>query len=232
MKNLTLIAIGVKIVKKSNRKVYIFIATLLIPIYVIIGSLVGGFIRVRNVFDEMYYAMSETRSLPFTLARYTDRSEMVYIDRKAIDEFGSFTIMYDQGFTEDAFIRLDGNIVRKDFMLAVRLGFEDYFETDGESGYYMWIQFEYYVDSKTIIALPLEVCSHEYQTDEGTSRMNRASARSFLTERGINKDKIEEWSQYYLYDKILSDWFRYNGWCSKFNMDNLGDVVMVWDQWE
>jgi hypothetical protein len=41
--------------------------------------------------------------------------------------------------------------------------------------------------------------------------MEREDARSFMTEHGIDIKMIEEWNQYYLYDKVLADWFRYNG---------------------
>jgi hypothetical protein len=192
---------------------------------------VNAAIRVQNVFDEMYYALSETSALPLTLADYSDASYVSSINREVIDEFGQFNVHYNQSFDDTAYIALLGDINGKTIIVGVRIDFDDYESTNGESGYCVWLNYEYDVNSKTLSGLPLRVIEREYTRREDSFSMTREDARSFLGEHDIDIAKVEEWNQYYLYEKVLSDWFRYNGWQSRFNLNNLGNVKMVWDQW-
>jgi hypothetical protein len=187
--------------------------------------------KVQNIFDEMYYALSETSIIPPTLADYSDLSYVDAINRKIIDEFGRFRIYYDQSFDSYAQIRLIGDINEKKISIYVRIDFEDYEITNGRLGYCIWLVYEYDVNKKTLSGLPLEVVQAEYTHRTDSIVMAREDARSFLTEHGIDIEMIEEWNQYYLYDKVLADWFRYNGWRSRFSINNLGNVKIVWDQW-
>jgi hypothetical protein len=199
----------------------------LVPVFFITYPL----IKVQNVFDEMYYAMPETRSFPLTSTYYTNSSRVRYINRESIDEFGWFIVQYDESFLENAYIQLLGNILRKELYIRIGLNFEDYLETEGRSGYRIWIEYKYDVSSKILVAAPLEVYSSEYSISERASRMNRTSARNFLIENGIDKEQIEEWNQHYLYDKVLADWFQYNRGKTKFSSSTLGNAKIVWDQW-
>jgi hypothetical protein len=209
------------------KKGHVLALVLLIPIFFCVNAV----IRVQNVFDEMYYALSETSTLPLTLADYSDFSYVSSNNREIIDEFGRFHVYYDQSFEDTAYILLLGDINEKKISVCVQLAFDDYESTSGKSGYCIWLNYEYDVSNKTLFGLPLSVQESEYTHREGSFKMTREDARSFLDEHDIDIAKIEEWNQHYLHEKVLSDWFRYNGWQSRFSLNNLGNVKIVWDQW-
>jgi hypothetical protein len=187
--------------------------------------------KVQNVFDEMYYALSETSIIPLTLAKYSDLSNVNSINREVIDENGWFFIVYNDSFAESAYIYLHGKTNEKKIAIQVQLAFDGYRESKATSGYCIWLIYEYSIVSKELVALPMEIMDPEYQSPRNVFIMEREDARSFMTEHSIDIEKIEEWNQYYLCDKVLADWFRYNGWRSRFSINNLGNVKIVWDQW-
>ena len=87
--------------------------------------------------------------------------------------------------------------------------------------------YAYYFKTKTLEIKPLTIYTRDHAKLGVEAEINDAAeVDAFLREHGITREYIERYKNYFLYDKILTDWVNGNSKHSKFNIGNYGDFKL------
>ena len=205
----------------------------------VVALVVGGFFhwenrRIHNVFDEMYVSVvMQTRNwnvfheagVRFNYPEYTDArfGFVKAINGLAhdIDNKDFFWGGYDKGALKDTedisiYVHLDD----QDFFLA--------FDYEIEQDKYLKYRCVYSFKTKAFEIEPLKIYTRnadQYGVEVVVDDGQQVSA--FLHEHNISRESIERYRDYFLYDKLLTDWITDNSKHTKFAVDNYGDFKLI-----
>jgi len=195
---------------------------------------VGSRIMIRNAFDEMYYAHEGTTNIPWTFASY-DNAQLYRFGHLDGDSYrfpkeGVFRENYvgDNFLKSNELIKIQGNTIEQTLSFICRVGYGIYASKEESEGTGIWFEYTYDIEKKTLTMKPLYL--QKYQLEQGTSFIYDAEiVAEFLASKEVTREEIEEWNDYFLYQKVLADWFRANG-MSRFSMRNLGNMEIIDNQ--
>jgi len=194
---------------------------------------VGSRVIVQNVFDEMYYAQGRTSRMPWTLTNYhntqiNQRNEDFFRYYRETNFWENYHV---NGFlNDDEAILLRGDMENKTISFVCRVGYDGYVQTSGDAGTALWFKYSYHVEIKILTLEPLSISSHAIIVERDAFAVSDVDVVSeFLASQEITPEKIQEWNDYFLYQKILKDWFRANG-VSRFSLRNLGNLEIIDNQ--
>lgn len=189
---------------------------------------------IQNVFDEMYYAHEKTTLIPFTQTHYKN----THINHKAEDTFrypdderffenyliGSFT-------NDNELIQIQGYMREKILKFSCKVGFDGYEESHAMTGTALWLEYRYDIKQRTLFIDPLSIASFDLTVSHNTFSVNDTNVvREFLESKGLAEVDIEKWNNYFLYEKVLSDWFQANTGKTHYSMENLGNLEIINNQ--
>ena len=181
--------------------------------------------KVKNVFDEMYYAEFQSfpklytstsyskliranilKCLPLNVRNYFPHAKNEYYRADAVNENEYLKIGY--------YKVNDKNSLK---ILGLRFNEKD----DGSLRFY----FIYEVETKKLkIVKPDILLSEDSDTDSNTNDPKEVS--KFMQKNDLTEEDLADYQDYFLYEKVLTDWFTHNP-KSRFSLDDLGDVEIV-----
>lgn len=182
--------------------------------------------KVKNVFDEMYYA--DVQPIPKI---YTSTSFQPLVVAKVLENIpDNVKRNYGQNINLESYLEqsLQGNerlnlYFGKNKEEVRVIGSLNYSKDPNESEA-LQIIYTYQMKSKKITET-IEVLSEEYaETDFRTSELKEIE--KFMEEHDITEENLTYYREYFLYRKLLPDWFAHNP-KSRFTLDDLGDIEIV-----
>ena len=215
-----------------------------VVVSVVVGVLVaalvvGGFFhwenrRIHNVFDEMYVSVvMGTRNwnvfheagVRFNYPEYTD-ARFGFV--KAInglahdpDNKDFFWGGYDKGVLKDT-ERITLFIELEEQTLSIAASHEI------ENTQCLYFEYEYSFKEKTIEIKPLTIFTYDYyELNVEMAIDDGQQVSAFLHEHNISRESIERYRDYFLYDKLLTDWITGNSKHTKFAVNNYGDFKLI-----
>lgn len=200
---------------------------LILALIFIIGS--GHYlfktIKVKNVFDEMYYAQFQSipglytstsysglikadilKSLPRNVRNHYSYLKTEYYKIEAMNEGERITLVFFQDENEGEILEYVG-IMEGKREVALR---------------YNYI---YEVETQTMKIVKPDLVASEYRETENSTN-DPKEIMKFLQENNLTEKDLKDYQNYFLYEKVLSDWFEHNP-NSRFSMDDLGDVEII-----
>ena len=215
-----------------------------VVVSVVVGVLVvalvlGGFFhwenrRIHNVFDEMYVSVvMQTRNwnvfheagMRFNYPEYTD-ARFGFV--KETGRMG--LLMYsDHSFMsvyKETSLNAGEDVVIRVFSDDETMRISAYIETgiDQELNF----KYCYSFKSRTLEIEPLKIYTRnadQYGVEAVVDDGQQVSA--FLHEHNISRAYIEGYRDYFLYDRLLTDWLTGNSKYTKFAVDNYGDFKLI-----
>lgn len=197
----------------------------------IISLLFGGHYifkaaKVKNVFDEMYYA--DVQPIPKI---YTTTSFQPLVVAKVLENIpDNVKKNYARNINLESYLEkaLQGNesldiYFDKNREELTAIGALNYSKDSNESEA-LQVIYTYQMKSKKVTET-IAVLSEEYpETDYRTSELKEIE--KFMEAHDLTKEDLTYYREYFLYEKLLADWFAHNP-KSRFSLDDLGDVKVV-----
>ena len=200
-------------------------------IIIILIVLVGGVYlfresKVKNVFDEMYYAdvqsvpkmYTSTSFQPLLLARilkklpndtrknYLPDTSLINYAEESLEANEDISVYFDKSKKE-----------------VIVIGALDY-SNDPNKLEVLQIVYTYQIKSKKVTET-IEVLSDEYsKTKYRTS--NQKEIKKFMEDHDLTEKDLAYYQEYFLYEKLLTDWFGRNI-KSRYSRDDLGEVEII-----
>lgn len=208
-----------------DKKRKIILGTILVVAMLLSGFLYyRNFIRVKNVFDQMYYTMVQNHFDWWGGNRTTlfgNMEQLVSRDPEVSHiEEGFFIEMYKNEYLEkNQSISID--FIKKDRKIVFSFGYE-FPETDER----MWLTYSYDIKSKRLLKEPVTIVSEQYEDAEHFNT-NEDDINDFLSRHSLTRTEMDELHEWFLYDRILADWFDANGNKTRFSLENLGRYTFV-----
>lgn len=174
--------------------------------------------KVKNVFDEMYYAEIQTVPMIYTSTSFSNLIKVGKLKNLSLNmknEYPHFKqeIYTKESLEENEYIIIVFNTDEENLRIN---GIKDY----GEEGLRYTVI--YHLESQKLILGNVEIVSDRYrETDYSTNDPNEFT--KFMHENNLTEEDLVDYQNYFLYEKVLSDWFSDNP-KSRFSMDDLGDV--------
>ena len=190
--------------------------------FIFVGTLVfTQFIRIQNVFDQMYYTRIRTHydwwegALGGLGNKQSSFSKMPQIEPVSRDEESFYTEM--QGFMnyyQDEYLREGESLVidcrsneKKVYIVA----------TKRFNGFEIVYSYTYDIEEK---------CLKEKVGYVGEKTTVDIQEVLLMVEKsGLTKEDLLQYKKYFLYDKLLTDWLAVNE--SRFSINDLGNVEFI-----
>ncbi|HEX6594765.1 MAG TPA: TipC family immunity protein [Bacillota bacterium] len=83
----------------------------------------------------------------------------------------------------------------------------------------------YYLESDKLIIKHPEVVSEKYRNNDYSTNDPKEIAK-FMEKHHLTEEDLAKYQDYFLYEKVLTDWFEHNP-KSHFSLDDLGKVEIV-----
>ena len=197
----------------------------------IISLLFGGHYifkaaKVKNAFDEMYYA--DVQPIPKI---YTTTSFQPLVVAKVLENIpDNVKKNYARNINLESYLEksLQGNerlnlYFDKNKEEVRVIGSLNYSKDPNESEA-LQIIYTYQMKSKKVTET-IAVLSEEYaETDYRTSDLKEVG--KFIEDHDLTEEDLTYYREYFLYEKLLPDWFAHNP-KSRFSLDDLGGVEIV-----
>lgn len=181
--------------------------------------------KIKNVFDEMYYAQFQSfprlytstsysklikanilENLQQTVRNFYPDLKLEYYRDEILNKYEGITLVFIQEENGERVFELIG-IKENETHEALRF------------------YFIYKVETKELkIVKPDIVLSEDSDTDNGINGSNEIA--EFMEKNDLVEEDLADYQNYFLYEKVLSDWFAHNP-KSRFSLDDLGDVEIV-----
>ena len=198
---------------------------LLIIALLVAGSLFyHNFFKIGNVFDQMYYTRIRTTYNWFGGNRVTLFQNMEQLKNIPRDmelyctEEGFFFENYKEEYLEEnQSISFDFSKARLTIAFTFAYRFPD---TDERIS----LVYTYYLENRELIKRPIRIVGDQYTNSFSE---NKDDIDDFLSRHDLTWEEIEELHNWFLYDKILVDWFEANDAKSRFSLNNLGRFTLV-----
>ena len=186
------------------------------------NSIYRNYIRIQNVYDQMYYTRIRTHYDWWCGAmggfgnKADSFSKMPQIEQVSRDEESYYT---SEGYFENVYLP---EYLGKGERLSIGCGRNTgtvYIEAKKQFNEFTIIYY-YDYDIRTKIMQESVECynADEYLTDiQGVCKM--------AGEFGLSKEDLIEYKKYFLYDKLLTDWLAANS--SRFSVSDWGNVEFV-----
>ncbi len=204
--------------QKASRKKMIFIITFsVILVITLLFVTWKGFqrMKVQNIFDEIYYAEPKSAGHSLTATRITKMQTLVHRqeqDRYPLEDRSMFHYAPDNLKTGEA---LGITVYFKQQALDIT-----YTITFGENQS-LQLNARYDVSQRELTYNPVSVTNQE-----GVSVTEAEAVQQFLREHEITSEMLSRYPQYYLVDKLATDWCAGNGDASRFTAQERGDFTI------
>ena len=205
-----------------NKKVIVVIVASLIGLLFVGNSIYKKYIRIQNIFDQMYYTRVRTHydwwggAMGGGGNKATSFSIMPQIEPVSRDSESNYTA---DGFFVNRYML---KYLEKDESLVVK--FDRNLGTvkieAGRQFDEFTIVYRYYYDIKTKI---MQESVNYYSEDKDSSDIQEVYR--LANESGLSKEDLIEYKKYFLYDKLLTDWLAVNS--SRFSISDWGRVEFV-----
>ena len=208
---------------------------LVMIIVIIVLVLLGGekiyrrLTRVQNVFDQMYYIRMEDAKYYWLGRRDISFRNMKQLRmQRGEDPNGAemYWDVYREGYREEEHrIQLIFNKRTKYIVFFATWHFEEESEL-------VRFTYRYDVTKKILEKGLIDIIEDAFGTTGKDSRelTEQEEIDEFLKRRNLIWDELEEFQEYFLYEKILVDWFEANSKGNKFSIDNLGEYVETMEE--
>ena len=186
------------------------------------NSIYKNYIRIQNVFDQMYYTRIRTHydwwcgAMGGPGNEADSFSKMPQIEQVSRDSESNYTA---DGFFVNRYIL---KYLEKDERLVVKFDRNlSIIKIEAEKQFNEFtIIYIYYYDIKTKIMKESVVY---YSDDKESSDIQEVCM--LASEEGISKEDLIEYKKYFLYDKLLTDWLAANS--SRFSVSDWGNVEFI-----
>lgn len=166
--------------------------------------------KTQNVFDEMYYARAQSISNLYTTTSFANL-KMARVIRNTqinVNEEHASKLMQESyletALQENAELTLFFSGDKKEFKITGILNYS----TDIDWSDRLRIIYKYQLGGKKLIR-EIEIVSGEYgDADYRTSDPKKV--KQFMERHGLTEKDIAYYRNYFLYEKLLSDWFEHN----------------------
>ena len=198
----------------------------------VVAMAMGGYrlyhyMRIKNVFDEIFYSELELKKKGKANpslgnveninkgAGWGSRDDIWYEGYFMLEQYKREVLDADK-YMSIEFI----NGMGREQMLAVKYIFTFAEKID------LYIRYEYYVSKKQVY--------EQISIYDGTLKNNRdietrEEIESYLKKYNISKEEVQALAQEGLYEIFLTDWFEGNKKYTRFSMEDLGDVEIIRD---
>lgn len=203
-----------------------------IALFIIAGMIIVGYsyyehyVKIQNVFDQMFYTRVRTNYDWFgenekTLFDNMEQLEDISKDTELYStQEGIFEERYKKAYTrEDCYITI--NFYKEDKIINFNYRIE--FPSEDER---LWMTYTYDLDRKKLIKEPLSIVSSMYNS-ESQYNTDLFQIKGLLLRHNLTLQEIEQIQYWFLYDRILVDWFDANKEYSRFSLKNLGRFEFV-----
>ena len=171
--------------------------------------------KIDNIFDEMYLSVKYPKisATSFHYMREVGRlTELMDVDDRYLGVYKKSLLNYGEEI--DVFINTEKEIVIINSSIEL--------ETDNKRCLYF--TYNYSFKTKTLDIEPLTVFTYDYfLTNYEMAIDDAVQVDAFLHEHQITREYIEKCRDYFLYDKLLTDWVNGNGKRSRFTVGNYGN---------
>ncbi len=210
-----------------------------------------NYILVDNVFDYMYYSRAEQRLFineneieTMEYEYYEPQNALQYVFSFIGNDISEIQVLSSDYYyfpidelKQDDFIFVDSKYNENYFgtfmkpahfkysieAADMRFSYWMYFESLENPGVYYNVGFKYYYKPHTNILYPqIEFYKNSKAAGFGGDEYTYEEIKVMLSEFNISVKKLEEIHQWFLYDRVLNDFFAYNKYKTRFSMENLG----------
>ena len=204
------------------KKGFVVIVASLIGLLFVGNSIYKNYIRIQNIFDQMYYTRIRTHydwwggTMGGGGNEADSFSKMPQIEPVSRDSESYYTA---EGYFEDRYMP---EYLEKDESLVVicyRIGSAVEISARKKFNDFT-ITYFYDYDVKTKI---MKESVDYYSEDKETSDIQEVCR--LASESGLSKEDLIEYKKYFLYDKLLTDWLAVNP--SRFSISDWGRVEFV-----
>ncbi len=208
-------------------------------ILILVLSFAGGHFvykaaKVKNVFDEMYFAEVQPVSKMYTSTSFQNLvSAQVLENLPHTVRENYLPNLYQEAYKSDALKNNEGISVffDKNEETVTFIGTLDYSKDPaGEKFEGFRFAYLYRVNSKQLIIREIElvIASNELEHQDSETNDPEEIAK-FMEKHNISEEDLIKYEDYFLYDKVLTDWFAHNP-KSRFSLDDLGNVEILREQ--
>lgn len=225
-----LIKNGLIKIKKFLVKFLVICALIVVGIVI---QVITKEVKVDNVFQEYYYSKVQSAPKLYTSTNFEGIEEADIMEDPSFREH-LYGVGYNGSYEDEAlkddeeiYITFDQGKGRKELRISATLILRESEEEEVEQLNYRYV---YSTEDRklNIEKVTYESYYTEYDT-EGEYSIYTNEPEEILyhvEEHDLNLADVEDYIDYFLYDKVLTDWFEHNE-KSKFSMDNLGDVEII-----
>lgn len=207
-----------------DRKKKVIISLVVVVMIILFGvGYYKEFIKVQNVFDQMYYTRVRDSYDWFGGNRGTLFDNMKQLENTIKDEelldtkIGFFGEEYKQEYLDENH-SISITFYREE--REVHFYYRIIFPEESEK---IDMQYTYHLNSRNLVKEPLIIkkwqIGDNYEPITNETEINDFLSRHNLTVKDL--DKLQEW---FLYDKILVDFFDANEGSTRFTIDDMGKV--------
>jgi len=190
--------------------------------------------RIHNVFDEMFVSVvMETGKFDLLYEanlRYK-YPEFTHAGFPFVKEIGKLAHDPDMEYFFWGGYKYNMLDDREDILLSFHLDrqvFHVAAYSEIENTRCLMITYTYNYKTKTLEIEPLAIFTYDYDS-LGVEPLidNGPQVSAFLHEHNISRESIEQYRDYFLYDKLLTDWVNGNGKRSKYMPGNYGNFTII-----
>ena len=193
-------------------------------------------IKVRNVFDEMYYGHEAVNTYHWTQASYRD---VLYLRHSSSLSEYKIPGYISEAFPptlidEDTRVSLGWYLEEGSFKIQVSIIHK--WDEDSENGYIgldremMFLYYQYNTKEKKMIYQPIALYSNSYK-EEGKIRPDDPEIISqYMQEFDITREDISNINETVIFETLLPMWFHGNEGKTNYSMENLGKLEIVNNQ--
>ena len=204
----------------------IYIITIILFVIGGVGHYMFKENKVKNVFDEMYYAQFQSipklytstsysklirenilKSLPRNVRNHYPDLKNEYYKADALNENEKITLVFYQDEENNRRLQVIG---------------VNYYEDVEEN---LRFYFIYDIETKELKFVKPDIVSSMYR-DTDYSTNDPEVIAEYMQKHDLTEEDLADYQEYFLYEKVLTDWFAHNP-KSRFSLDDLGDVEIV-----
>ena len=198
----------------KQKKIILFSIAILICLTLVLGVFViMGNRKIDNVFDEMYLSVKNPRD---SETHFYNMKEIGRLT-KLIDSDHYYMGVYNKaalnmGEDVDISVLTDSGIIYISATIEI------------ENSCCLFYKYEYSFKTENLEIYPVTILTYGYLELGVEDYINDpAQVAEFLHEHGVSREFVEKYRDYFLYDKLLTDWVTGNGERSKFTISSYGE---------
>jgi hypothetical protein len=204
-------------IMKSKKIIFPAIAVILCIILVLgIFFFMKSGEKMENIFDEMYLSIKNPTA---TESRFGFVREIEDVSLVSESDYLHSGVYKSSALENGERITIFVNMKREEFSVCASI--------EIENTQCIFYTYDYNTETRVLDIKPIILLAYNYleldveQYIEDAKRLD-----AFLREHQVTREYIEKYRDYFLYDKVLTDWVKGNGERSKFTVGNYGDFTV------